>query len=329
MAKKKRSKAKRILFWVLGILAGIILMVGGVIYFYWNNLIKGTLENAVKRETKGLYHAEIGAVYYGIFGGNLYIRNFSLHPDTAVYNEMNPDSAPSMLMSLNVGNLTVEDLHLKKALFSKRIDVKRVVVKSPELKIWRKKVSLQHTNGKEPDTTQSIPLPRGWDYISVGEISLKSGSLIYIDQVPDTVKEFIIPSIDIQVVNLWVDSTWRTDPRIYNTDDIVVTLRNIRHQTGNGMYAMHFGEVGLSTGQNLVYIDQFHLEPLFNRHDFSRKLGYQTDRMDVEVEKISLSGIDWRELMLDKRLIAGKLRISRCSLGPAVYERLYARRNAR
>ncbi|MFH1936846.1 MAG: hypothetical protein ABIK52_04720, partial [Bacteroidota bacterium] len=283
-------------------------------YFYGNRLIKVTLEETVKKETKGLYRAKIGTLYYGIFGGNLYIRNFSLLPDSAVYNAMDPDSAPSMLLSLNVNNLTVQDIHLKKALFSRRIEVKRIVVNSPELKLWRKKVSIPDTTGKIPDTTQSIPLPKGWDYISVGKINLRTGSLTYIDQVPDTVKEFVIPSIDIQLVNLWVDSTWKTDPRIYNTDDIVVILRDIRQQTGNGMYAMLFGEVGISTGQNLLYVDRFHLEPLFNRHDFSRKLGYQTDRMDVHAGKITLSGIDWRELMLDKRLVAGKLQIDSLEL---------------
>lgn len=309
MEKKKRSKGKRILFWILGILLGIILVISAVGYFYWSRLIKGTLEDAVTKETNGLYCAEIGSLYYGIFSGNLYIRNFSLLPDSAVYNAMDPDSAPSMLYSLYVDNLTVKDLHLRKAIFSKLIDVKRIVVKSPELKIWRKRVPVPDTINKVPDTTQSIPLPRGWDYISVGEISLETGTLTYIDQATDTVKEVSIPSVNIRIVNLWVDSTWRTDPRIYNTDDIVVTLRDIEQKTGNGMYAMHFGEIGISTAQNLLYVDRFHLEPLFNRHDFSRKLGYQTDRMDVQVGKITLSGIDWRELMLDKRLVAVKLRI--------------------
>ncbi|MBE0646637.1 MAG: DUF748 domain-containing protein [Bacteroidales bacterium] len=309
MEKKKRSKTKRILLWILGILAGIILVIGVVVYFYWSNLIEGALEDTVKRETKGLYKADVGSVYYGIFGGNLYIRKLSLMPDTAVYNAMNPDSAPAILFGLTVRKITVLDFDLKKALFSKRIEAKRIDVKSPELKIWRKKIPVPDTTGKPKDTTQSIPLPGGWDYISVGTISLVTGSLTYIDQATDSVKEFTIPYVDIQVVNLWVDSTWRTDPRIYNTDDIAVTLRDIEQQTGNGMYAMHFGEVGLSTGHNLVYIDRFHLEPLFNRHEFSRKLGYQTDRMDVQVQKILLSGIDWKELMLDKRLVAGKLRI--------------------
>lgn len=309
MKKVKKSRTKRILLWILGILAGIILVVGIVVYIFSNSIIKSALEEAVKRETKGLYTANIGSIYYGILGGNLYIRNLSLTPDTAIYNVMNPDSAPAMLFGLHVKKLTVLDIELKKALFSRTIEAKRIDVKSPDLKIWRKKLSVPDTTGEPPDTTQSIPLPKGLDYISIGTISLVTGSLDYIDEANETVKEFNIPYIDIQITNLWVDSTWRTDPRIYNTDDVVVTLRDLKQQTGNGMYAMNFGEVGISTGQQRIYIDRFYLEPLFSRKEFSKKLGYQTDRMDLHVAKITLSGIDWRQLMLNKRLIAGKLHL--------------------
>lgn len=299
----------RILYWGLGILAGIILAVGIIIYFYWSNLIKATLEEGVSRETTGLYHAEIGSIHLNLFDGDLIIRNLALRPDTAVYNAMNPDSAPAMLVELRVRKLTVEDFGLKMALFSNIIEANLIEVKSPEMKIWRKRIPPRDITEKPKDTTQSIPLPNGLQSISVGTISLLNGNMSYFDETGDSVKKFDIPYFDIEVTNLWVDSTWRTDPRIYNTDDIVVTLRDLNQTTGNQMYAMHFGEIGLSTGQRLLYVEHFHLEPLFSRHDFSRKLGYQTDRMDIQIGKITLSGIDWRELMLDQRLMAEKLRI--------------------
>jgi len=317
MEKKKRPRWKKILIWVMSILAGIILVITAIGYFYWSQLIKGTIEDAVVKESKGLYQADIDKLYYDIFGGNLYIRNFSLIPDTAVYNELKlTESAPSMLIQLHVDKLNVYDLHLKKVIFSKTVDVKKILVKSPELKIMLMQKAVKETQKTETDaiqqemnTTQSIPLPKGWEFISIREILLETGSLAFIDKTSDTVKEFTIPSFDIRIDNLWVDSTWRTDPRIYNTDDIQVILRGIRQQTGNGMYALNVGEVGLSTRDNLVYVKKFYLEPLYNRHDFTRKLGYQTDRMDIHVGQVTLSGIDWRELMLRKRLIAGKLHI--------------------
>ena len=317
MEKNKRPRWKKILIWILSILAGIILVVFVVGYFYWGNLIKGTIEDAIHKESKGLYQADIGKLYYGIFGGHLYIRDFSLIPDTAVYNDMKAaDSAPPMLIQLHVDKLNVYDLHLKKVIFRKIVDVKRIVIKSPDLKIMRMKevvkdtaIQEADTARQEIDTTQSILLPKGWELITIGEILLETGSLGFIDRSSDTVNEFTIPSFDIRISNLWVDSTWRTDPRIYNTDDIVVILRGIRQKTGNGMYALSAGEIGLSTRQNQVYVKNFHLEPMYNRYDFTRKLGFQTDRMDIQIEKISLLRIDWCELMFHKRLIAGKLQI--------------------
>ena len=317
MANKKKPRWKKILIWTLSILAGIILIILVVAYFYLGSMIKGTIEDSIQKQSKGLYQAKIGHVYYGIFGGNLYIRNFTLTPDTAVYNELKAaDSAPPMVIKFHMDKLNVHNIHLKKVIFSKIVDVEKIVIKSPDLKIIRMRkvvkdtaISEADTTAKEIDTTQSIPLPKGWEYITIGEVMLETGSLAYVDKTSDTVKEFTIPSFDIRISNLWVDSTWRTDPRIYNTDDIKVILRGIRQKTGNGMYALNAGEIGLSTQQNLVYVKDFYLEPLYDRHEFTRKLGFQTDRMDIHIGEISLLRVDWRELMLHKRLIAGKLQI--------------------
>ena len=317
MEKKKWPRWKKILLWILGSLGGLILILLIIAYFYLGSIIKGTIEDAIAKQSKGLYQANIGSVYYGIFGGNLYIRNLSLTPDTVVYNELKvADSAPSMLMQLHMKKLKVNNIHLKKFIISKIVDVESIVINSPDLKIMQMRKAIKETANqaadttiKEVDTTQSIPLPKGWEYITIGEILLEAGSLAFIDRTSDTVKEYTIPSFDIRITNLWVDSAWRTDPRIYNTDDISVTLRGIRQKTGNGMYALNIHEIGLSTQQNRVYIKEFYLEPLYNRHDFTRKLGFQTDRMDIHIGELSLSRIEWRELMLRKRLIAGKLQI--------------------
>jgi len=317
MAKKQMPRWKKILFWILGILTSIILIIVLIGYFYWSQLIKGIIVEEVAKQSKGLYVADIDRVYYDIFGGDLYIRGITLNTDTVVYNELKKaDSAPSMLFQLNMEKLNVNNLHLKNIIFNKIVDIKDIMIKSPEMKITIMQKTTKDTlktdtniTQQQLDTTLSIPLPKSWKSIKIGQILLETGSLAILDKTKDTTKEYSIPYFDIRIENLWIDSTWNTDPRIYNTDDIRITLREISQKTGNEMYEMHFGEVGIWTSQNLVYIDHFYLEPLFNRHDFSRKLGYQSDRMDLQVEKISLSGISWHELMIHKRLIAGKLQV--------------------
>ncbi|MBN1198393.1 MAG: DUF748 domain-containing protein [Bacteroidales bacterium] len=309
METVKRSKLKRILLWIMAILGGIILVAGIIGYFYGNSFIKRTLEEAVQRETKGLYKADIGSIYYGLFNGNLYVRKMTITPDTSVYNAMDPDSAPAMLISLSVKFMKVIDLQLRNVLVKSRLVVQCIEVDKPELNIWRMKAHAPDTAVQSADTIHSIPLPKKLNYVSVGEILMKAGSLSFVNDTTDSAMELIVPSFDIRIINLWVDSAWRTDPRIFNTDDITLVLREIRQQSGNGMYAIHFGEVGISTSLHQVYVNRLHLEPLYNRHDFSRKLGYQTDRLDIEAGRITLSGVDWKELLREEKLIAGKLRI--------------------
>jgi len=317
MEKKKRPRWQKILFWILGIVVGIILIIAAAGYFYGGSLIKGTIIDAVKKESKGLYRAEIDKLYFNVWGGDLYIRDFSIIPDTVRLKELKAaDSVPGMLIQLHLNRLNIYNLHLKKVIFNKQVDVRKILVRSPDLMIWKMQKAVKDTTSEDFDPTttkkeisQSIPLPKGWKSINIEKISLEKGSLAYFNRTSDSIQKYAIPSFDIRIENLYIDSTWKTDPRIYNTDDIRVILRDIRQETGNGMYAINLGELGLSTEDELVYVKNFYLEPLYNYHDFSRKLGFQTDRMDIHVGAVTLAGIDWRELLFHQRLIAEKLQI--------------------
>lgn len=306
---KKDHRIKKIVLWTGGILVSVLLTIGAIGFFYWGHIIKVTLSTMVEKESRGLYNAEIGTVYFNLLGGDIYIWNFSLVPDTAVYNNIPADSASAFLLSLTVNNLKVKNIRIWQAIFHKRIEVEEIVVKEPDLHVWRKRIHPKDSTARSHDSTLSVALPRGWDYISAGEIRLQKGNLVFTDEGSDTAVEYQVPSVDIRISGLRIDSVWRSDPRVCNADEINVSIKGIRHVTGNGMYRGTIGETGFSTTRNQVYLKGFHLEPMFDRAAFSRKLGYQTDRMDITIGSVTLSAPDWKELVNHQRLIAEKLRI--------------------
>ena len=77
----------------------------------------------------------------------------------------------------------------------------------------------------------------------------------------------------------------------------------------NGMNKLSFGEIGLSTGTGEVYVKNFHLEPLFNKHDYTRKLGYQTDWMDISIKELRFQRMNLRSLIFEGKMQAGLLEI--------------------
>jgi hypothetical protein len=75
------------------------------------------------------------------------------------------------------------------------------------------------------------------------------------------------------------------------------------------MNKISFGETGLSTGSGEVYVRKFHLEPLYSQVDYARKLGFQTDRMDIRVGELRFRRMNLRTLLFEGKLMAGLLEI--------------------
>jgi hypothetical protein len=80
------------------------------------------------------------------------------------------------------------------------------------------------------------------------------------------------------------------------------------------MNEISFGEIGISTASREVYLKDFHLKPLYSKHDYTRKLGYQTDWADVRVSKVTFKRMDLRRLLFEGKLHAGLLEIDTLTL---------------
>ena len=163
--------------------------------------------------------------------------------------------------------------------------------------------------GKKKDLMTSIPLPKGWNSIEVGNFAIVDASVEFIDCSRDSVTRNLFPVCNIDVKHILVDSAHQGKIRLYNSDDIRITIGAYSLNSKNGMNRISFGGVGLSTADGEVWVRNFHLEPLFNNHDYSRKLGYQTDRMDVRVSEMRFKRMDLRSLLFQGKLQAGLLLI--------------------
>ncbi|MCX6269517.1 MAG: DUF748 domain-containing protein [Bacteroidetes bacterium] len=73
------------------------------------------------------------------------------------------------------------------------------------------------------------------------------------------------------------------------------------------MYTYRFSRFGLSTGLASAFIDSVTVVPNFSKTDFSKKTGYQKDRIVLTVPRINISQIDLRTLVSDRRLNASRV----------------------
>jgi hypothetical protein len=315
---KKRSgsrnkKSRKILKWILGISLFFILAAGGLFvyaYFQYGKLIRTFLIETITRESKGLYKAEIGSLYVNIIDGNLTVNDLKLTPDTVLYRQRSKlDTLSPMMFQLKIDHFKIIHFGILKAIRERRIDVDAIRFKAPGITILRMH-PLKKTSGKKMSPKlMSIPLPKGWNSICIREILFENGTIDFYDFSGDSIFHQSIPSCFIKIRNILVDPAHPGKQNLFSSDDILIKIKNISFKTKNGLNVIKLGEIGLSTGLNSFYINGFHLIPQLSRHDYTRKLGFQTDRMDIFVGHLNVHRLQFRDLILGGKFNAGLVEI--------------------
>jgi hypothetical protein len=315
--KSPRTKKSSWFKWIRNIVFGLIILVLLIIgaasvyvYYYGNQLIKDYLTTTVAKSSKGLYSLEMKNLNLNIITGRINIKEFRLIPDTALYNKMaETDTMSPMLLAINLEKLQVRGIHLRQILLDKILSIGKIEFTSPEVTIYIKQPSKKHEKTASNPNMLSIPLPKGLLAINIQRILLTDGKVTVNNQVKIPAEKFEIPSLNLEIKNIIVDSVHRGLKRILNADDIQLTLRGMSIKTKDGMYTITPGEIGFSTLASSIWINDFRLKPNYSNHDFSRKLGYQMDRMDITIKNIAVKNLNMRELIINHKFIAGLITV--------------------
>jgi hypothetical protein len=191
----------------------------------------------------------------------------------------------------------------------RKIDVKRIRFIGPEITVFRMKMSPKAKEDKHKEKLMAIPLPKGLTSILVKEFMVENAKLEFVDCSKDSITRNSFPTCNIMVKNILVDSAHTGKKRLFNADDISITLGSYTLPMKNGMNEISFGEIGLSTATGEVYAKNFHLKPLYSKHDYTRKLGFQTDWLDLRISRLSFQRMNLRSLLFEGKLHAGLLAI--------------------
>jgi len=311
----KGKTIRKIILWILAVVilsAGILFAIG---YFYYAKIIRNYITETVKRESKGLYKVEIGNLFLNIVAGNLTIDRFSLLPDTAFYRtHAHTDTLAPLLILLKIDQFQIRDFHFMDAVWHREINMTHVRFIGPEVTVFRMKLTPKASEDKHKEKMMSIPLPKGVTSIEVKEVIIENAKLEFVDFSKDSITRNSFPTCNIFIKHILVDSAHQGKQRLFNADDICITLGSFSMPMKNGMNNLSFGEMGLSTASGEVYMKDFHLEPLYNKHDYTRKLGYQTDWMDIRINKLSFQRMNLRKLLFEGKLKAGLLEIDSLTL---------------
>ena len=137
---------------------------------------------------------------------------------------------------------------------------------------------------------------------------------------------YTLGHLNLQMFDFKLDSTSKAfqNNRFFYTKNTEVHLRDYSAQIENNLYRVNFKDLRLSTLNEIIEIDTFTLKPQYNYADFAARAGYQTDRFDLDINKIKLEGMDFQDAIFRQKYSVRKAEINQLS-GEAYRDGRYPR----
>ena len=162
--------------------------------------------------------------------------------------------------------------------------------------------------------------------ISLNRIDIRDMNLKLEIPKGENTNTYNLGHLNLQMHNFKLDSTSKAfrNNRFFYTKNTLVHLRDYSAQIGDNLYRANFKVLRLSTLDGIIEIDSFQLKPQYNYENFAKRVGYQTDRFDIEINNVKLSGIDFQDALFRQKYKVGKAEIIQLK-GEAFRDGLYPR----
>ncbi|HEU4553111.1 MAG TPA: hypothetical protein VFS25_09760 [Chitinophaga sp.] len=310
------QKFLKIFLIIIGALVLVVIGTGLYLSRHWSNQLRSQLKEYTTEMSDSLYILNYKQVRLNILSGSLTIDSVSLVRDTAVYHRLQQQQkAPAMLYAFSANRVSVQFFKAWRYFIKKELSAGSLVLEKPSI------VLEQNTRNIDTSRHRSAyeNLSRHIKSLSIGALKLDSTNLKYTYVKKDS--GLIITQLhrlSIHVKDLLIDSVAIEDPsRFLYARNYELHLKAYRHRTRDSLYWMIVRDVSYNAAERTLHLGQFQVEPRYNKAAFDRKVRYQRDRYDVQLNDILVQELQPQALLQEQQLWAQHVEIGNGSI--AIY----------
>jgi hypothetical protein len=162
-----------------------------------------------------------------------------------------------------------------------------------------KQVAKEMQKSQKADTASSVQKIKG---ITIRRFILTDGSFSRMLR-PQNLEQMAVGDIDITIRK--IDLPFDKVAEALAADAFARTeihLGAISYQLPKGFYQIKAADVSIKGGDSIITIKDTELMPLFDKKEFGRKVGYQTDRMELKVPVLEIHDFDLGNFVADDTL---------------------------
>lgn len=296
---------------ITGSIIAVLIIAGILVYnIFGNQIASAILRNILAKNPVPGHVITFDRLSFNILSGNVTVKEITLRPDTLL-----PDSLiHPPLISMDLAELKIRGVDIRKYLKMKEVDASEIVIEDPVIRLTTFKQAENHSEGLVATAnplqtarpgTDSLSKSKGpsLNFITVGLIRLEGGSFSIQERGSES-NSLSVPEVDIDILNVYILLTGDRRPLqdMVHFDDLQVRVISERLPLPGGLYELERGDLLVSYKDSTIVLDSLHLNPLIDKHGFGRKVGKQTDRMDLTLSKIAVKGLDFDRLLLDREI---------------------------
>lgn len=271
----------------------VLLILGGIqIYFsyYLDDYLKETVVTRFNTATENAYDLKTGDFDLGILGRQLNI--------SAVTLQSKKEEAGTNIQAA-VDEITFSGIGFLNILFRQSLNISQMEVINPRLSVTMPD-DIEAKNKKEKWITISRRLSelalQEFDNISIPNLTIRGLSLDYGLEDLSVYPIFSFENSRIRFYDFEIDSTFLQERRIFPSGNMEVTFRDIRYQTPSELYELSASQLYFSSVAGTMNIDSVELTPKYDKQQFAKKVGYETDRMTISIDHINWKSINSEQL---------------------------------
>jgi hypothetical protein len=283
------------------IIVALLFIAGYVFYrIKKHNFLDHQLKEMVEDKTHRLYQVKYDSIYLDEVGGDLYIKNIHIKGDTVRQLQMinaGDTNAATVILDMYVPMLKVVDFKTARALLSKQLECKQIVISDPQVRVY-----LFPGQSKQKDLTQKQKelykqILGNFKLIKADSVSVLNTEVIASDFFTKEVK-FHTFNTTVNLSQVAIDSIYNQDTsRTLFCKEIAVSSDKI--VLGDKKNTAEITGATFDTRSKLVAFSSFGYDAFKNNGFFKSNF-----------HGISLEGIEWlgpvenSELNIDKAIIA-------------------------
>lgn len=310
--RTKRRKLKW-LKWLSAITLSLILIIilaQAFAAFYGDDLLARYLSEW-ERKSGGRYHLQYDKVAVNLLKNRLKVTGFHIRPVTAALVEReNGRPGYKRLMDIHIPFFTVEGVDVLKLLLKRELNIDSITLGNGKIKILV-------GEGKEPAGAGQTGKVKNFNFpalkaFRVDSLVFDNCSFQVVRSAPGTSPSpeadfsFFLKDLNIRFLRV---PSGKDAVSPFNWNQIVLTVRDLNWLPPDRMYRLKCERLTLDGEKSRLHIGRIEWQPLYRKYQFSRLRGYQTDRVQLLIRELNLTGIELPQASTKRRICCSLMEI--------------------